>query len=518
MGTGGVTSGGADAGVVVAGVTAAATIRSGGGAVSVTGQGGGSGASSTNVGVAVEDMATITAGGTGTVTVNGTGGAATGSRNYGVWLTVAGAAITSGGGNVSGTGTAGGGSGAVDVFVDAGTTVSSGGSGNVAINANSLTVSGTASIQGGATGNQIVTIDVRTAGTAIDLGLGTTPGALGLTQPELNRITAGILRVGDLFNTGNITVTAPISAPAGWNTLSLQTGTNGSISQNAGDSLTVANLLAAVAQGVTLIDPGNTVTTLAGASLNSFQFVNAGSLTIGTVDSGLGSGFGVGIMTGGGAVNVTASGAGNLLTVAQPINTEGFGNATGGAVTLTADDMAINAAVNAGTAIVTLEQGGTTAARISLGAGTTANSTGHQRRRTRSGHRRHRCGSAVPTTPATSPSTARHRARRLQHAVAHQRRVDHRCRSYRHDHRHEPRRAGRRRHQPRHEGHRTSPSATRRAATSASTNTGATTLTTVDTLDGYGRQRTGQLRHRHDDIQCRQPVHVRDRLHQRRHD
>src|SRR5437773_9639784 len=88
----------------------------------------------------------------------------------------------------------------------------------------------------------IVQIDPVTLNRAVTLG--TKPGGtLGLLQADVNNVTAGILRIGDLFNTGNLTVTAPItSAGTGWNTLSLLTGIGGGISENGGATLTVANL------------------------------------------------------------------------------------------------------------------------------------------------------------------------------------------------------------------------------------------------------------------------------------
>ena len=328
MGTGGNTPGGDDAGVVVAGVNAAATITSSGGNVSVTGQGGGTGGNTDNIGVAVDSMSTITAGGSGTVTVTGTGGNTTGVRDYGVWLNFAGATITSAGGAVDIVGTAGGGSGSSGIEIDAGTTVSSGGAANLTIQTDSLTVNGTAVIQGGAAGNEIVTLVVLTPGTNIDLGGADAAGTLGLTNAELGTITAGILRIGDEGGvTSDITVSSAITdVGTGWNTLSLATnsGISGNISQGSGDSLTVTDLRIFSSETVNLTDPGNAVSQLSGIASGAVAFVDSTSLTVGNVDPTLGF---PGLETGfGGAITLTVSGTGNLLTVTNAIDTTPFGS------------------------------------------------------------------------------------------------------------------------------------------------------------------------------------------------
>jgi hypothetical protein len=172
----------------------------------------------------------------------------------------------------------------------------------------------------------------------IDLGGGVTPGDLGLSDAELGQVTAGVLRVGRMDNAGNLVVTAPVTAHAGFSTLSLRSG--GAITEPAaGDTIAVTNL-AAVGQGV-LLNQGNTVTRFAGAGTAAGQSVfitNAAPLTVGAVDGV------TGITTAsGGTVVANVTAAGGLLTVSSPIAS---GNAL---IVLRADDMALNAAVNAGT-------------------------------------------------------------------------------------------------------------------------------------------------------------------------
>src|SRR5207244_3003057 len=74
-------------------------------------------------------------------------------------------------------------------------------------------------------GAGIVTLQQATTTTRnIDLGGGPTPGDLGLSDVELGQVTAGVLRIGRLDNAGSITVTAPVTTHAGYNTLDLLTG------------------------------------------------------------------------------------------------------------------------------------------------------------------------------------------------------------------------------------------------------------------------------------------------------
>src|SRR5207253_10246914 len=113
--------------------------------------------------------------------------------------------------------------------------------GAITINADNMVISDPITA-----GSGLVTLDVRTAGRGI--ALGTKPGGvLGLTDAELDRVTAGILRIGDLAPVVNgITVTAAITAPAGWNTLELLTGAGNAasqINQNSSASITVTNLV-----------------------------------------------------------------------------------------------------------------------------------------------------------------------------------------------------------------------------------------------------------------------------------
>ena len=253
-------------------------ITSGGGNVSVTGLGGGSGASDENIGVLAASAGQITAGGAGTVTVMGTGGATSGGEDAGVYVYGTGSAITSGGGNVSvtglggGSGTAirisaslpkgrlrlaaparspswapaaqrraamiseflwtsparhhlrrrqrqrhrtGGGTGGFAIELAGGSITTATNGGTITLNADSMDLR-SGSINAGS-GN--VTLEQLTNGTLINLGgadTAGTPATLGLTNAELGLVTAGTLTIGD-GSSGTITITAAITWTADTN-------------------------------------------------------------------------------------------------------------------------------------------------------------------------------------------------------------------------------------------------------------------------------------------------------------
>ena len=114
-GIGGQGTGGYDHGILVFGNTAEgrrSTITSGGGIVSISGEGGGTGSADFNTGVYVQNGGLIEAPSAELLQIEGYGGKAAGIRNYGVW--VAGAAndqvaeISSRGGIVDINGVGGG--------------------------------------------------------------------------------------------------------------------------------------------------------------------------------------------------------------------------------------------------------------------------------------------------------------------------------------------------------------------------------------------------------------------------
>ena len=345
-GTGGLGNGGSNWGVYVA--QAAAKITSSGGSVSVTGIGGGSGTSFSNHGVFVSDSGQILAGALGAVSVSGTGGTASGGYNNGVAV-ASNSSISSSGGNIEVRGTAGAGSSSLGVsVVSLGQVLATSGAPTVAIIADSMDLASASSINAG--GNHV---SLRPLKSSIFINLGSTTdvavNTLELSDAELDRITAGAIRIGD-STSGDITISSAISL-LGANTLQLLAGGAILDGQATGTDLDVANLVMSTATGIgTALNPLETaITTLQASGGSGGVFVaNTGSLTL--VGSGV-TADGHIVVTVGSPLNVQASvlsrlgnvrlsagesaGAGDNLTVASGIT---IASQTGN-VTLQAGDV-----------------------------------------------------------------------------------------------------------------------------------------------------------------------------------
>jgi hypothetical protein len=215
------TGGGGNYGVIV--FTANSQITSSGGAVSVSGTGGGSGGSTGNYGVYVVNGGVITSAGTAaTVTVTGQGGNSTGSGNYGVYVLGSNSQISSLSAPVLLTGTAGNGI-SVGVRIESSAAVISN-----AGNPITLTADGVGIISGGSinSGTGTTTIRPRTAGTLINLGgvdvLSGSPLTLGLTDAELDQVVAANLIIGK-SDAGSLSVSNSVTRNTATN-LQLVTG------------------------------------------------------------------------------------------------------------------------------------------------------------------------------------------------------------------------------------------------------------------------------------------------------
>ena len=111
-------------------------------------------------------------------------------------------------------------------------------------------------------GTGIVSIHETTNGLNIDVGT-ESPGSLSLTQAELNRVTAGVLRIGAV-NSGVISITSAITLTT-VPTLSLFAG--GQINDGGAGTLNVAKLQASSANiDVSLDNAGNDVDSFSGRS------------------------------------------------------------------------------------------------------------------------------------------------------------------------------------------------------------------------------------------------------------
>jgi fibronectin-binding autotransporter adhesin len=150
--------------------------------------------------------------------------------------------------------------------------------GTITFNTDEMEIHTAAATVNSASGRTI--IRPTTGGRTIDLG-GSPGTALGLSDAELDRITAGTLEIGSAAS-GAITVTAAIS-PAGTNTLHLRTGST--VSQNPSATITETNLAITAGGAVTLTE-ANDVTDLAiDTSTGDVQFTDANGFSVTTVDS-----------------------------------------------------------------------------------------------------------------------------------------------------------------------------------------------------------------------------------------
>jgi trimeric autotransporter adhesin len=143
-------------------------------------------------------------------------------------------------------------------------------------------------------GTGTVTLQPLSAGRIIDLGGSDTASTLGLTDAELDHVTAGILRVGNGAS-GTISITAPMT-PAGTNQLELTTGADIQDNNNGSADLIVARLAMTAGTGITasnsavIADVFTAVSNLeAQTNTGGMSILNgsAGTLTLGGVTSAL---------------------------------------------------------------------------------------------------------------------------------------------------------------------------------------------------------------------------------------
>ena len=268
-----------NSGVVLSGANA--KISSVNGAISVTGFGGtGTGS---NYGVwlnAGQILSTGTGANAATITIAGTGVGASGTNNYGVRLEGTAPQISAADGAIQITGIGGFGTGSYGLSLATGT-IQSTGMANVSLITDTIDINtSSASINAG---SNIVTLKPNTASTPINLGgadvIGASP-TLGLTDAELDRITAGTLRVGDA-SSGAITISADIS-PASVTTLHLTSGST--VTGTAGG--VVVNSLAITAAGAASVTDATTDVTNVAISSPGFSvdFNDANGLTVTSVD------------------------------------------------------------------------------------------------------------------------------------------------------------------------------------------------------------------------------------------
>ncbi len=409
-------------GVIVWGTSA--KISSATGAIHVTGTGG-AGTGNYNTGVVVQNTGIIESTGTASVTVTGTAGTGvdgtwgvvvfdvssrissvngnvsvtgtgggTGNHNDGIVVAFGGVVRSMGSATLTLTGTAGVGSNSTAIELSNGSQITSSGTGNVSLIGDSLMIDTTSSIN--ASGN-VVSIRQETNGTLIDMGGGDvltgTPLTLGLTESELDRVTAGELHIGNA-NTGAITVTSDIdlstvSTGAGGGTVATLCLMNStllasSIVTATAGGIVVTNLAVVAGGAVIFTDLTTNVTNLAiDTSTGHVRFDEFNGFTVTTVcgvtgiDTDSGS---VSLSTQNGNVAVANTAAGNdidatsgitvILNGANNVFTISGGanvRTTSGGATVTADNITLSGTLTASGQTVVLKQK-TTNRQIDLGS------------------------------------------------------------------------------------------------------------------------------------------------------
>ena len=214
--------------------------------------------------------------------------------------------------------------------------------GQVAAGAGPVTITAAAiALNNTITSTGMVSIAGSQPGTAIDLG-GTATG-LELTQAALGQITAGIVQVGN-GTAGPITVSGPVAAPAGWNTLDLVTAAG--VAQSA--PLGVGTLGVTAATGITLTNAGNVIATISATNTTSgnVSLTNTASpLTItGITQTGGGNVVvnDTGSITTSGAISAGSAGSVSLTASVSIVVGTNITGGTGGTTLLAAGSGTLN--------------------------------------------------------------------------------------------------------------------------------------------------------------------------------
>jgi hypothetical protein len=358
-GVGGPNAGSSNSGVSVQGKNSVISAKDG--ALQVTGVSASTAGApnADNVGVFVDPDGVIATTGAGTISLAGTGANDGGNRSQGVQLA---GHVTTAGGDISIIGIGGSGTSNVGVALLSNAAVSSGGSGNVRVVADGVSLDAKAIIKAGGAGDKTATFVAATAGTLIDLGGADAPGTLGLTDAELDSVTAGRLIVGDPAG-GAITISAAVTLTDGpvIPVLELNTAAdiNGSflvksaavhlsagtgIGETAALSLGATSIAADTALGAIDINNANSAATVVSSLTTGngsivFDQSGGGAVTIANAVTGLGDVALSNTKADLTLTNVTASGAGGNVSAV----TTSSGDVLVGLVTA-AGDVAIIAA------------------------------------------------------------------------------------------------------------------------------------------------------------------------------
>ena len=183
-GTGGASTGNINRGISLFGETA--TIGSSGAYVVLLGRGGGVGPATFGVGVSLRGGADITVGGDGDLSIQGSGASTASDTNHGVEFSDSTVSVNNGDIRVTNTGG--------QMRLSGATSFETTSDSIFELITDDIRIDSTATISNP---NGQVRFASKTTGREIDLGTKSI-GTLGLTDAELDRVTAGTLRIGDL--------------------------------------------------------------------------------------------------------------------------------------------------------------------------------------------------------------------------------------------------------------------------------------------------------------------------------
>jgi len=151
-------------------------------------------------------------------------------------------------------------------------------SGDITLKGNDIPAAGFSAVSSTAGGR--ITLAPRTSRT---MTVGTAPGGtLGILPAQFALLTTtGPVQLGDTSTTSSMSITAPLSQPAGTSALALES--SGNITQTAGSTISANSLRLESFSTITLSD-SNTIGTLAGSSFGNFSVTSTGTMNIGTAD------------------------------------------------------------------------------------------------------------------------------------------------------------------------------------------------------------------------------------------
>jgi hypothetical protein len=271
------------------------------------------------------------------ILLDGTGStASTALYRIGVYINAKGTVSATGNGGVTIVAANGGGSGEALALVNGSSINTSTANAPVTVSADSVYIGPTGSINAG-TGT--VTLQNRTAGTLINVGgadvLTGTPLTLGVSNAELNRITAGTTKIGSTTS-GAMTTSAAVTTAA----------STGNVYLQSGNTLTASTAISSGA-GLLLQSTGGLISTTAALSGTNVSVDNTtGTInwTTGALTAGTSSGSATNAVNI--ASSITATGNVNLLGNVGTTTNTGVNVTSAGSITSSGTAATVNITSN----------------------------------------------------------------------------------------------------------------------------------------------------------------------------